>query len=87
MPYEYLEVDLHGDSGVRDEKDGSPIGEGTGGWIAKLNRYAAAGWKVIWIDRDTTVHALAILERDKSDVKTAPERIAPGAVDRNMLHG
>lgn len=62
--FEYMEVELHGDSGVRDELDGSPVGQGTGGFVAKLNVYGALGWEMVWMDRDTTVHVIAMLKRE-----------------------
>ena len=64
--FEYLEVDLHGDSGVRVSPD---LGEGREGYIAKLNEYGKAGWEMVWLDRDTTVHLIAILKRETPDGK------------------
>ncbi len=69
--YEYLEVDLHGDSGVRKEPPDTdtPLGEGNAGYIARLNEYGAKGYRVMWIDRDTNVHLIAILEREVDDTQ------------------
>ena len=64
--YEYLEVDLHGESGC-DSTVGSPLGEGHMGYIAKLNVYGAEGWRVVNIDVDTHSHIRVILERDFGD--------------------
>jgi len=67
--YAYLEVDLHGDSGVRRDRPevDTPLGEGNAGYIAKLNEYGAKGYRVLWVDRDTNVHLIAILEREIAD--------------------
>ena len=65
--YEYKEVDLHGDSGLQVAMPDSPLGDGMGGWVAKLNAYARKDWRCIWIDRDTTVRVIAILEREVPD--------------------
>lgn len=63
VKYEYLEVDLYGESGTENEDDGSPHGEGPDGYIARLNEYAAKGWRPINIDVDTRSHIRVILER------------------------
>ena len=62
--YEYLEVDLIGESGTEDDAPDSPRGEGPEGYIAKLNRYGAQGWRVVNVDIDTRSHIRAILERE-----------------------
>ena len=69
--FEYMEVDLHGDAGTRDEPD---IGQGQAGFIEKINAFAKTGWRLIWLDRDTNVHVLAILEREVPD---APVAVVP----------
>lgn len=82
--YEYKEVSLYGDS--TSEADPN-FGEGDKGYIEKLNFYGAQGWRAAWIDIDSRAHIRVILERELPETTTAPERLAPGAVDRNMLHG
>lgn len=62
--YEYLELDIHGYTAAREEPD---LGEGRKGYIATLNSYGEKGWRVIWIDRDTTSHIIAVLEREIAD--------------------
>ena len=52
--YEYREEDVHN----LKEK---------GTWVEQLNRLGAQGWRVIWIDRDTSQHVIAVLEREIED--------------------
>ena len=62
--FEYMEVELHGESGTNVDGPESPRGEGTDGYIAKLNAYGAKGWHVVNVDVDTHAHVRFILERE-----------------------
>ena len=64
--YEYIELDLHGETGTETDTKDSPRGEGPAGYIAKLNKYGAQGWRVINIDIDTHSHVRVIMEREET---------------------
>ena len=85
---EYLEVALHGDPGTTEppgDKSELPIGLGNDGYVRKLNDLALQGWRMIWMDRDTTVRVIAILEREIPVGAREPARRE--ADDRDLSHG
>ena len=62
--FEYLELDLHGESGTTQDALDSPIGEGPDGYIAKMNKYAALGWHAVNFDIITQANIRVIMERE-----------------------
>lgn len=62
--FEFLEVDLYGESGTEMDLPDSPHGQGNRGYIAKLNAFGADGWSVVNVDIDQRSHIRCILQRE-----------------------
>jgi hypothetical protein len=67
--FEYIELDLHSTA------------EST--WCEKLNLLGGKGMRCIWIDRDTTKHVIAVVERqyeeeDRKDTNADPTEKTDG---------
>lgn len=71
--YEYLEVDLWGETGASEEPE---FGVGREGYVKGLNAWGAQGWRAAWIDIDTRAHIRVIFERAIEDAPSSPPAAA-----------